>query len=148
MQLCVVDVRINCWARISVGEAGLGVAWLGWRAAESALGDHPPLPCSMGGAGGAGWPQVKGLEVSSVFSGNLGHFNAFEDDPPGHFLAHGLHQRKAESLLQSLLDLAWPTGSFPQPSRDSGCLQSDTSADFTTFICSSQSGSSLLAILG
>lgn len=37
MQLCAVDVRINCWARISVGEAGLGVAWLGWRAAESAL---------------------------------------------------------------------------------------------------------------
>lgn len=102
MQLCAVDVRINCWARISVGEAGLGVAWLGWRAAESNLGDHPPLPCSMGGAGGAGWPQVKGLEVSSVFSGNLGHFNAFEDDPPGHICTRG---RLRASCRASLI---WP----------------------------------------
>lgn len=83
-----------------------------------------------------------------MFSGNLGHFNAFEDDPPGHILARDLYQRKAESLLQSLLDLAWPTGNFPQASRDSGCLHSDTSADFTSFIFSSQSCSSLLAILG
>jgi len=120
VQLCAVDVRINCWARTSAGEAGLvTMAWSRWRAAESSAEDpHQVRLC-----GRHQWCQIApdrwwrvGLEACSACFGNLDLFKAAGDDPPGHLLAHGQYQRTAKSFLQSL-HLAWPAGRFPRALR-------------------------------